>query len=207
VADFPRTVIPQTVTLPVVPGGLISVGRTGKVQLRSEVSAGRVWQETWPPLLAGSADAQALWTFVEKSYNLGETFDLAHYLLPGSGKAPNGAGGGTPLVAGASEAGSTIDTDGWSFTVTGVVKSGDVIKIAGLNQLFRITADANSDGAGLATLSINPPILVGSSPADNAAITRTGCKLRAFVLDYSPLPAAGPDEYVMGYSVTFREAV
>lgn len=206
-ADFPRTMKPASQTVPHVPGGLVSIGRTGKVQLRSEVSAGRVWQEFWPVLSAGSADVQALITFVEKSYNLGETFDLVHYLLPGSGKTPNGAGGGTPLVDGASQAGSTLNTKGWTINITGVVKAGDCIKIAGLNQLFRVTADANSGGTGLAAVSINPPILAGASPADSAAITRTGCKLRAFVLEYSPLPAAGPDEYIAGFSVTFREAV
>ena len=206
-ADFPRTLKPASVTLPAVPGGLVSRGRTGKVQLRSEVSAGRVWQEVWPPLLAGSADVQALFTFVEKSYNLGETFDLVHYLLPGSGKDPNGAGGGTPLVNGASEAGSSIATDGWPNNTTGVVKAGDCIKIAGLNQLFRVTADADSGATtGPATIYINPPILTGSSPADDAALTVSGCKLRAFVMEYSPLPAAGPDEFVMGYTVTFAEA-
>ncbi|MDP2957173.1 MAG: hypothetical protein Q8N53_12190, partial [Longimicrobiales bacterium] len=196
-ADFPRTLPPASQTVPHVPGGLVSLGRTGKVQLRSEVSAGRVWQEFWPVLSAGSADVQALITFVEKSYNLGETFDLIHYLLPGSGKAPNGAGGGTPLVNGATEAGSSIATDGWSNNITGVVKAGDCFKIAGLNQLFRVTADANSGATtGPATIYINPPILVGASPANDAAITRSGCKLRAFVLEYSPLPAAGPDEFI-----------
>lgn len=207
-ADFPRTIKPASVTYPHVPGGLVSTGRTGKVQLRSEVSAGRVWQETWPVLSAGSADVQALLTFVEKTYNLGETCDLVHYLLPGSGKAPNGAGGGTPLVVGATEAGSSIDTDAWSNDVTGVVKAGDCFKIAGLNQLFRVTADANSGATtGPATIYINPPILVGASPADNAALTIAGCKLRAYIAEYSPLPAAGPDEYIAGFSVTFIEAV
>uniref|UniRef100_A0A6M3K2U9 Putative capsid protein n=3 Tax=viral metagenome TaxID=1070528 RepID=A0A6M3K2U9_9ZZZZ len=206
-ADFPRTIPPASVTMPHVPGGLVSTGRTGKVQLRSEVSAGRVWQEMWPVLPAGNADVQALVTFVEKTYNLGETCDLVHYLLPGSGRAANGAGGGSPVVDGAAEAGSSIDTHSWTNDVTGVVKAGDVIKIAGLNQLFRITADANSGATtGPATLYINPPILVGSSPADHAAITYSGCKLRAYIAEYSPLPAAGPDEFIAGFSVTFVEA-
>lgn len=204
-ADFPRTIPPATVTLPSVPGGLVSIGRTGKVQLRSEVSAGRTWQETWPVLSAGSASAQALFAFVESYYNLGSTFDITHYLLPGSGKAINGAGGGTPKIVGASEAGTSIDTDGWPNS-TLVLKAGDCIKISGLYQLFRVTADATTNGSGEVTLSLNPPILVGSSPGDNADITTSGCKIRAFIVEYSPLPAAGPDEYVAGFSVTFREA-
>jgi len=193
-------------TLPQVPGGLVSVGRTGKVQLRSEVSAGRVWRETWPPMKASGADAQALFTFVENAYNTGATFNLVHYLLPGSGLAPNGAGGGTPLVAGASQSGTTLNTNGWTPSTSGVVKTGDCIKIGGLNQLFRVTADASSTTGGTAALSINPPILAGSSPTDATGITTTGCKLRAFVAAYSPLPEAGPDEIIGGFSVTFREA-
>lgn len=204
---FPRTLPPQVVGLPKVPTGLISRSRTGGVQLRSEVSAGRVWQETWPVLSAGSADAQALFTFVEDAHNLLTTFDITHYLLPGSGKAPNGTGGGTPLVVGAAESGTSIATDGWPASTNGNMLPGDVFTIDGLNQLFRCTASVDSDGAAppAATLALNPPILAGASPANNAALTITGATLRAFIADYTPT-AAAPDEFIAGFTVTFVEA-
>jgi hypothetical protein len=67
--------------------------------------------------------------------------------------------------------GSTIVLKGLTPTITGIFKAGDVIQIAGVQSVnrvnrvstgqdmqFRITADANSDGGGLATVTVYPPI-------------------------------------------------
>lgn len=124
-----------------------------------------------------------------------------------------GALGGTPLVDGATQNvtyatviaqsyyGQTIDTKGWSTTVTDVVKKGDVITFAGVYRVnpvpgkgttakkvytelqeFVVMADADSDGSGDAVLQISPPIItsgaqqtVSAAPGDEAAITvKTG---------------------------------
>lgn len=105
-----------------------------------------------------------------------------------------GAQGGTPLVKGASQTGSSLITDGWTASVTGVLKKNDVFTIAsvysvnpvskastGVLQQFRVTADASSDGTGNSTLAIEPSIVtsgatqtVSAGPADNAAITVLG---------------------------------
>ena len=117
-----------------------------------------------------------------------------------------GTATGTPLVNGASQnvtyAASkdtwtqSLITDGWTNSVTGILKAGDVFTIAGVYavnpvskattnrlQTFVVTADANSGAAtGPATLTISPPIItsgayqtVTAAPADNAAITvKTG---------------------------------
>ena len=105
-----------------------------------------------------------------------------------------GTQGGTPLVNGASQSGASLITDGWSNSITNVVRAGDIFTIAGvyavnavtkqtLNRLqqFVVTASANSDGSGNATLSISPSIVatgttqnVSNVPADNAAITVLG---------------------------------
>ena len=113
-----------------------------------------------------------------------------------------GAHGGTPLVNGASQnvtyAASkqtwtqTLNTDGWTNSVTGILKAGDVFTIAGVFavnpvsrqstgrlQTFVVKADANSGAStGPAALTISPPIItsgayqtVNAAPADNAAIT------------------------------------
>jgi len=71
--------------------------------------------------------------------------------------------------------------------------------------LFRVTADANSDSGTQSTLTIEPPILAGSPPADNAALTIASATLTAVILDYSGA-TAGPDEFIGGLQVTFREA-
>lgn len=114
-----------------------------------------------------------------------------------------GTATGTPLVNGASQnvtyAASTnggtsqsLVTDGWTNSVTGIVKAGDKFTIAGVYsvnpiskvstgnlQQFTILADANSGAStGPATLTISPAIItsgpyqtVDAAPADDAAIT------------------------------------
>jgi hypothetical protein len=78
-----------------------------------------------------------------------------------------GAFGGTPLVDGADQTGVTLDIDGCSISITDWMKEGDWF---GVNSELKIaTADANSDGAGDATLTFAPRLR--SAPADDAAIT------------------------------------
>ena len=103
-----------------------------------------------------------------------------------------GVATGTPLVNGATQTGSSLVTDGWTNSTTGILKAGDVFTIAGVYsvnpvsgdstgvlQEFVVTADANSGSStGPATLAIYPPITtsgayktVSASPADDAEIT------------------------------------
>lgn len=98
--------------------------------------------------------------------------------------------GGTPTVTGANQTGTSIITGGWSNTIVGLLKAGDVISFAGVFavnpqsrqstgalQQFVLQADANSDGGGASTLSIMPAIVpsgqfqnVTASPAGGALI-------------------------------------
>ena len=71
---------------------------------------------------------------------------------------------GTPLVNGASQTGTSLDIDG----LTSAPQAGDVFKIAGVDLVYTVTADATVT-SGAATLAINPAL--DSSPADNAVIT------------------------------------
>jgi hypothetical protein len=165
-----------------------------------------MWTETWPPLLSSNTNAQALIAFIEDTYSQGDVVTVTHYLLPGSGKAPNGNGGGTPVVNTASQTGASLSISGWATSATGVMLTGDVFTCSGLNQLFRVTATANASASGVAAVSIYPPIVSGGSPATGAAITTTGATIRAVIEDYT-VPNAGPDEWMGGVSVTFHEAV
>lgn len=109
-----------------------------------------------------------------------------------------GALGGTPVtnysptafVAGA----SSLVTDGWSNSITGVLKAGDVISIADVyavnpqnrqstGQLaqFVVQSDVNSDGSGNATITLDRAIYasgqnknVNALPGNNKAITIFG---------------------------------
>ena len=203
-AVFPRAVPPASVTYPKVIGPLISIGQSGAVQTRSEAAQGRTWTETWPVLPAGSEDVQELLATIESLYSTGASSTLTHYLLPGSGKARHGIGGGAPRVNAASQSGSSLVTYNWNNSVTGAMKAGDCFTIAGLTVLFRVTADASSDGGGASTLAILPPILAGSSPDGSAVLTVAGAVMTAIIMDYA-MPSAGPSEFIAGLTVTFRE--
>jgi hypothetical protein len=105
----------------------------------------------------------------------------------------SGQRGGTPLVNGATQTGSSLVTDGWTAAAANRLKAGDVFTMAsvyavnpvtkestGRLQQFVVTADVSSDGSGNATLSISPAITtsgttqtVTASPADNVALTFT----------------------------------
>lgn len=106
-----------------------------------------------------------------------------------------GTQGGTPLINGASQTGSTLATDGWSASITNVLRAGDLFTIDGVYsvnpisksstgrlQTFVVTANASSTAGGaVAALAIFPPIVtsgttqnVTNSPADNAAINVLG---------------------------------
>lgn len=104
-----------------------------------------------------------------------------------------GAHGGTPLVNGGSQTGSSLVTDGWTASAA-ILKKGDIITIDSVNGVnpqsrastnvarqFVVTADVSADGSGNATIPIYPAITtsgafktVDAGPADNAAITVLG---------------------------------
>jgi hypothetical protein len=98
--------------------------------------------------------------------------------------------GGTPLVNGANQTGSTLVTNGWTAAAALRLNQGDVFTVAGvfsvnpMNKLstgqlqqFTVTAAVSSDGTGAATIPISPAIVstgnyqnVTNSPANGAAL-------------------------------------
>jgi hypothetical protein len=84
---------------------------------------------------------------------------------------PRGIGTGTPLIAGGSQTGTTLLTDGWTAAQTGIMRAGDWVQIGSgsTRQLCMVLVDANSDGSGAATLELFPR--VRTAFADNTALT------------------------------------
>jgi len=142
-----------------------------------------------------------------------------------------GTYGGTPLVNGASQSGSSLITDGWSggttldvgavFTIAGVNAVNGQTKVSqGYLQQFTVTA---KNGAGATqTLSISPEIIgpgdprqnVDALPADNAAITvfgatgasaveAIGFHKNAFVFGTADLPE--PQDGATGFRASVPE--
>jgi hypothetical protein len=106
-----------------------------------------------------------------------------------------GALGGTPLINGAGQSGSSIVTDGWTAAAATRVKRGDCVQVqdvlgvnpmevqdsTGEGRMFVLTEDGVSDGAGNLTMKVFPAIEFGgpyaninSLPANNAPITIFG---------------------------------
>ncbi len=113
-----------------------------------------------------------------------------------------GALGGTPLVNGSNQSGSTINLKGFTANVTAVLNPGDIFTIAGIYQVnpqnrqstgvlqpFVVNSalSLNSDGSGNVTVPIYPFLIppvsatvpaqyqtVTASPADGTAITVSG---------------------------------
>jgi len=105
-----------------------------------------------------------------------------------------GTATGTPQVDGASQTGSTLNTEGWTASVTGILAQGDIFTIADVYsvnpiskestrvlQPFTVTAAATSNASGDAALSISPAITtsgayqtVSAGPANDALITLIG---------------------------------
>jgi len=137
-------------------------------------------------------------TSITRQYRYGSMGGMAHgfnwYMGQNVTTHTVGALGGTPLVNGGSQTGASLVTDGWSNSITGLLKKGDIFTVAGVRAVnpqsrlstgalrqFVVTADVDSNGSGQATLSIDPPITISGasqtvtgSPADNAALTVLG---------------------------------
>jgi hypothetical protein len=94
-------------------------------------------------------------------------FDTFTCTLNGS-NAPRGSWSGTPLVNGAAQTGRTISLKGFTAVTTGVAKAGDLLKFSGHTKVYMVTADANSDVSGNATVSIEPALM--QSPANSEVI-------------------------------------
>jgi hypothetical protein len=164
--------------------------------------------------LVGAQTALYMQDAAKSAYRSGELGDLGGGTTLMSQVTPThtvGAYAGTPLVQGAAQNvtydtakntwSQTLNTDGWSNSITGILKQGDVITIAGVYmvnpktkaktailQQFVVTADADSGAStGPAALTISPPIItsgpyqtVDAAPADNAAITVMGTASTAY---------------------------
>jgi hypothetical protein len=87
-----------------------------------------------------------------------------------------GVGGGTPLVNGASQTGTSLVVDAAPLSTTDWLKKGDYFQLGtGVDaQLYMLVDDVTSDGSGNATLTFEPSLR--SSPSDNDAVTITSPK-------------------------------
>lgn len=79
------------------------------------------------------------------------------YMTPSDWEKRAGNTSGTGAVATDAAAGvSSIDTDGWDISITELFYAGSYFEVNG--ELKIVTADVDSDAAGLATIEFDPPL-------------------------------------------------
>lgn len=124
------------------------------------------------------------------------------YLSP-PGYVRAGIGTGSPLVKGAAQTGLSVLIDGCTPSVTGWLLAGDYIQIG--TELKMMTADANSDAGGNATLYFTPPIRV--SPADNSAVVVDSPKVIMKLKDNGQAKFPMQPGHIHAMSIAVEEAI
>lgn len=157
---FPSTPKPIAVTVSSVAPSMVSTSHALNRQARTRNAQRWGFSLTYPKGLPRD-ELRALWAFLIAQKGRSETFT---FYLPTMYN--RGAGGGPGAVAGGSQAGAGVNTDGW---VPGAaVMAGDFVSFGSHKKVYAVTADAAADGAGLLTLAIVPPLV--QSPSDNAVV-------------------------------------
>lgn len=129
-------------------------------------------------------------------------YEIFTFTPPAIWATARGIATGTPLVDGANQTGRTVNTQGWSANVAGILKAGDFLKFSGHDKVYMLTADAASDAGGLAALSIEPALM--ESPADNEAIVVASVPFSvAFASDIQEFDIQSPDWH--SFKVSFVE--
>ncbi len=151
-------------TLPSIPGftgtRLSSVHRTlvsrthsGRVQTRKV--GGHHWRLTARYPAMTRDQFAPIWSFLMEQEGRFGTFQV----VPPDLVVPRGVATGIPNVAAPAASGTTVQTQGWTANVIGILKAGDVFKFAGHAKVYMVTADANTDATGAATLQFKPPLV------------------------------------------------
>lgn len=160
---FPSAIIPAQAEW-----GLLSNTKAFSSPLTGATQTLRLPGERWTfsfTYSALTAEQRALITaFLVKARGGAERFKMSNPM----GLAPRGAGGGTPVVAGAGQTGASLATSGWPNS-TVVLKEGDYFECNG--ELKMVAADVTSSGTGTATITFEPPLR--ASPANGASIITT----------------------------------
>lgn len=164
-AAFPSTPVASSARVRSIQPTLISTSQNMKRQARTR--GAQRWAATLSWAVMTRAIFMPVWAFVVALRGQYGTFTI---VLPGHDTPQGSWAGGAPLVDGASQVGRSVNIKGLTAGQTGIAKAGDFIKFAD-TKVYMVTADANSDGAGKATITIEPALIV--SPADSEAIVYT----------------------------------
>lgn len=199
---FPRTVAPKRATYPGQPPPMQDRAQSTRVQTRPSLARGFGWTETWGFLDTRSSGAvKAFMQFVREVIRTGEIVQI----VPWVNQAADGtiAAGVGAQMNGDAQTGASIATHNWG--ASGTVVAGDYLTIAGVPNAVGISADATISG-GAGTITIDPAILAGHAPVNNAAIVLNG-PLDCYILNKPRWPDAEIVQVYGGLQLRFREAL
>lgn len=205
-ANFPRGAgaLSRLCTPPVFPAGLQSWSQSGKGQARAVNNMGRIWKETYGLLDCANPNVRALVQALNQSIREGTVWDVQHPYW----HVRKGAGGGSPLVNGVGQTGSSLVIDGASINITNWLRQGDIIKLTTGPVVFDVAGDVSTNGSGQATIPISPPIFVGDSPTDNSAVEINPANIffKAIITDITDFPIMDVTRFIdPGLEITWRE--
>lgn len=161
---FPTSPLPSAVTLRSTAPTRVSQSHSMKRNVRSRAaqrfSARIEWRNVPRAQMAG------IIAFIESQRG-----QFGNFLMSLAGyTAPMGSWAGSPVVDGAGQTGYTLNLRSFTASQTGVAKAGDLIRIGSTDiKVYRVAADANSDGTGFAAVTLTQAMM--ASPADATAIT------------------------------------
>jgi hypothetical protein len=143
----------------------VSFGQNLKRQSRTRGAQRWGIKFTYPQMMR--SEFAPLHAFLLSQRGQADTFTT---LLPGH-TTPRGSWLGSPIVNGSSQSGRTINLRGLTASQSGVAKAGDLIKFPSHSKVYMVTADANSDSSGTASISIEPALI--ATPIDGEAPVTT----------------------------------
>jgi len=196
---FPTSPNPRSIKLTSIEPTVVSTAHSLRKIRRSRGTQRWKLEVGYPPMRR-SALAPIL-AFAMLQQGQAETFDFIPYTF---GTPQGTTGSDNPVVDGAHTAGdTTIATKTWTGS-TLVLKAGDLVRFAGHAKTYMVSADATTDGAGLATLAIRPALI--EDLADNAALTVRDVPIQCtFASDSQEVALTSTD--VFGFGVDLVETL
>jgi hypothetical protein len=162
---FPSSPAFNSLNVKSIQPSFVSRTISGRRQARQIAGQFFAMTATFPPMTR--AEFAPIDAFIMKQRGQYETFQLVLPVL----STGLGSPAGTPLVAGASQTGRSIITDGWTYDIQ-IFKAGDYLKFANHDKVYKVTADVSSHASlGTATIAIEPALI--TSPVNDSAITHS----------------------------------
>ena len=195
---FPSSPAFNSLNVKSIQPSFVSRTISGRRQARQIAGQFFTMTATFPPLTR--AEFAPIDAFIMKQRGQYETFQLVLPVL----STGLGSPAGTPLVAGASQTGRSIITDGWTNDIQ-IFKAGDYLKFANHDKVYKVTADVSSHASlGTATIAIEPALI--TSPVNDSAITHTNVPFTVSLTTGVQSFATG-NSGLFSFEVDFAEAL